>query len=215
MTSSKPVLISGAGIASLLLARSLHRSRIPFLVFDRDASIIFRAQGYRLRLSSEGLDAIERVLGPSSFQKFYDACGKTGGAGFAAVNPLTGETIDTPAEPLTSRDGKVVGISRGHMRTLFMEGLQDHVRWSHHVKGYERTSEGVKLVFADGTKSEEGSMLVGGDGVKSEVARLLTKGAIKVYDLGEYTRFGLFSYLLTKSIKRCQRDSRPGANDSV
>jgi 2-polyprenyl-6-methoxyphenol hydroxylase-like FAD-dependent oxidoreductase len=189
MTSSKPILIAGAGLASLLLARSLLRSRIPFLVFERDASIVFRAQGYRLRLSPQGLDAIESVLGPAGFQKFYDACGKTGGAGFAAIDPLTGETLgtDVPAvknEPLTSRDGKVVGISRGDMRKLFMEGLEDHVRWNHHVKGYERTSEGVRLVFADGTRSEEGSMLVGGEGVRSEIAKQLTNGAIKVYDLG-------------------------------
>ncbi|KAF1833504.1 FAD/NAD(P)-binding domain-containing protein [Decorospora gaudefroyi] len=189
MTSPKPVLISGAGLASLLLARSLHRSKIPFLVFERDASIIFRAQGYRLRLSAQGLDAIESVLGPTSFQKFYDACGKTGGAGFAAINPLTGETLggETPSvksEPLASRDGKVVGISRGDMRKLFMEGLEDKVRWSHQIKGYEETANGVRLVFVDGSKSEEGSMLVGGEGVKSEVARQLSNGAIKVYDLG-------------------------------
>ncbi|KAI2475872.1 UbiH 2-polyprenyl-6-methoxyphenol hydroxylase [Pyrenophora tritici-repentis] len=189
MTTPKPVLISGAGLASLLLARSLHRSKIPFLVFERDASIVFRAQGYRLRLSVQGLDAIEHVLGPTGFQKFYDACGKTGGAGFSAIDPLTGETLgtETPSvksETLTSREGKVVGISRGDMRKLFMDGLEDKVRWNHQVKAYERTEDGVRLVFADGSKSEEGSMLVGGEGVKSAVAGQLSNGAIKVYDLG-------------------------------
>lgn len=189
MSAPKPILISGGGLASLLLARSLHRSKIPFLVFERDASIVFRAQGYRLRLSAQGLDAIEEVLGPTGFQKFYDACGKTGGAGFAAINPLTGETVggDAPSvrsEPLTSKDGKVVGISRGDMRKLFIEGLEDKVRWNHHATAYERTDNGVRLIFADGTKSEEGSMLVGGEGVKSAVGAQLSNGAIKVYDLG-------------------------------
>ena len=188
-TTPKPVLISGAGIASLLLARSLHRQNIPFVVFERDASIVFRAQGYRLRLSAVGLDAIESVLGPEDFEKFYDACGKTGGAGFAAIDPLTGETMGTDApsvskEPLTSRGGKVVGISRGDMRKIFMEGLEDNVRWSHHATGYVKTENGVRLVFRDGSTSEEGSMLIGGEGVKSEVARQLSNGAIKVYDLG-------------------------------
>lgn len=189
MTTSKPVLIAGAGLASLLLARSLHRAKIPLLIFERDASIVFRAQGYRLRLSTQGLEAIENVLGPEGWQKFYDACGKTGGAGFAAIDPLTGETLggDEPSvksEPLTSRDGKVVGISRGDMRKQFMDGLEDRVRWNRQVRGYESNSDGVRLVFTDGTKSEEGSMLIGGEGVKSEVARQLSGGAIKVYDLG-------------------------------
>jgi 2-polyprenyl-6-methoxyphenol hydroxylase-like FAD-dependent oxidoreductase len=185
---TKPILISGAGIASLLLARSLHRSNIPFLVYERDASIVFRAQGYRLRLSSAGLDAIEDVLGPQGFQKFYDACGKTGGAGFAAIDPLTDETLENHAsvtsEPLTSRDGKVVGISRGDMRALFLEGCEDNIRWSSHITGYEKTDDGVRAIFADGSKSEEGSMLIGGEGFKSAVAKQLTNGAIKVYDLG-------------------------------
>ncbi|KAL1796770.1 hypothetical protein ACET3X_005310 [Alternaria dauci] len=189
MSAPKPILISGGGLASLLLARSLHRSRIPFLVFERDASIVFRAQGYRLRLSPQGLEAIEQVLGPASFQKFYDACGKTAGAGFAAIDPLTGETLggNDPSvrnEPLESKDGKVVGISRGDMRKLFMDGLEDNVRWNHHVTSYERTANGVRLIFANGSKSEEGSMLVGGEGVKSAVGAQLANGAIKVYDLG-------------------------------
>ncbi|KAF2126693.1 FAD/NAD(P)-binding domain-containing protein [Dothidotthia symphoricarpi CBS 119687] len=187
--SQKPVLISGGGIASLLLARSLNRSKIPFVVYERDASIVFRAQGYRLRLSAVGLDAIENVLGPEGFQKFYDACGKTGGAGFAAIDPLTGETLGAEnqtvsKEPLSSRGAKVIGISRGDMRELFMDGLEDNVRWSHHVKGYETTPTGVRLIFADGSKSEEGSLLIGGEGVKSAVASQLSNGAIKVYDLG-------------------------------
>jgi 2-polyprenyl-6-methoxyphenol hydroxylase-like FAD-dependent oxidoreductase len=186
--TQKPILIAGAGIASLLLARYLRRFNIPFLVFERDASIVFRAQGYRLRLSPEGLDAIERVLGPEDFQKFYDACGKTGGAGFAAIDPLTGETLEShesvTSEVLTSRDGKIVGISRGDMRSLFMEGCEDSVRWSSHITGYERTDNGVRVIFADGSKSEEGSMLIGGEGVKSAVSKQLTNGAVKVYDLG-------------------------------
>jgi 2-polyprenyl-6-methoxyphenol hydroxylase-like FAD-dependent oxidoreductase len=186
--TQKPILIAGAGIASLLLARYLRRSNIPFLVFERDASIVFRAQGYRLRLSPEGLDAIERALGSDDFQKFYDACGKTGGAGFAAIDPITGETLENhesvTSEVLTSRGGKIVGISRGDMRALFMEGCEENVRWSSHITGYERTDNGVRVIFADGSKSEEGSMLVGGEGIKSAVAKQLTNGAVKVYDLG-------------------------------
>ena len=59
MSVTKPILISGSGLASLLLAQSLRLSKIPFRIFERDESFVFRAQGYRLRLSTEGLDAIE------------------------------------------------------------------------------------------------------------------------------------------------------------
>ncbi|EFY84511.1 FAD-binding domain protein [Metarhizium acridum CQMa 102] len=201
---AKPILISGGGLASLLLARSLLRSNIPFQIFERDSSISFRAQGYRLRLSSEGLDAIESVLTPEAFQKFWDACGKTGGSGFAELDPKTGEIVPDdgtahtrPAaneaatkaeqkikETLHSRDGKVVGIARGDMRWLFLEGCEPYIKWSHAVTGYELTDSGVRAIFADGTKSDEGAMLIGGEGIHSKVAKQLSGGKLKVYDTG-------------------------------
>ncbi|KAG8409055.1 hypothetical protein J3458_020055 [Metarhizium acridum] len=201
---AKPILISGGGLASLLLARSLLRSNIPFQIFERDSSISFRAQGYRLRLSSEGLDAIESVLTPEAFQKFWDACGKTGGSGFAELDPKTGEIVPDdgtahtrPAaneaatkaeqkikETLHSRDGKVVGIARGDMRRLFLEGCEPYIKWSHAVTGYELTDSGVRAIFADGTKSDEGAMLIGGEGIHSKVAKQLSGGKLKVYDTG-------------------------------
>lgn len=95
-STQKPILISGAGLASLLLAQSLLRSKIPFQIYERDASFTFRAQGYRLRLSTEGLNAIETVLGPEGFAKFWDICGKTGGGGFAAIDAESGEVIPVP-----------------------------------------------------------------------------------------------------------------------
>ena len=197
----KPILISGAGLASLLLAQSLLRASIPFLIFEHDSSMSFRAQGYRLRLSSEGLEAVESVLGPDDFQRFWDKCSKTGGGGFASIDATTGSTVPIPAkdgdsdqadqgkpkptpESLSSRGGKIVGISRGDMRKFFMSGCEPFVRWSHHVASYELTSSGVRAIFADGSKSDEGQMLVGGDGIHSKIATQLSEGKLKVYDTG-------------------------------
>ena len=207
-TTQKPILISGAGVASLLLGQSLLRASIPFQIFESDSSVTFRAQGYRLRLSAEGLDAIESVLGPEGFQNFWDHCSKTGGGGFASVNATTGEKITEPPsvtgagnsskpavdegkeskpqlrESLTSRDGKIIGISRGEMRKLFMAGCEPFIQWSHRVMGYEVTPSGVHAVFADGSKSVEGEMLIAGDGIHSKVAQQLSQGKLKVYDTG-------------------------------
>ena len=192
----KPILISGAGLCSLLLAQSLLRASIPFLVFEQDASISFRAQGYRLRLSSEGLDAIESVLGPDDFQRFWDKCGKTGGGQMKSVNATTGSEVlpttqsgsDNKAvggrPSLTSRGGKTVGISRGDMRKFFLQGCESYIHWSHRITSYELTSSGVRGVFADGSKSVEGEMLVAGDGVHSKVAKQLSEGKLKTYDTG-------------------------------
>lgn len=185
MSASKPILISGAGLSSLLLAQSLRQSNIPFRIFERDASFAFRAQGYRLRLSAEGLDAIESVLDPRKWQHFWDKCGKTGGSGFTELDATTAEQKDHAVrEDLSSRDNKIVGIARGTMRELFAEGCEEHIEWSKSVTGYELTEEGVRALFADGTKSVEGSMLVGGEGIRSKVAKQVSGGRLKVYDTG-------------------------------
>ncbi|KAJ3576727.1 hypothetical protein NPX13_g3608 [Xylaria arbuscula] len=183
----KPILIAGAGVSSLLLAQALRRASIPFRIYERDASITFRAQGYRLRLSNEGLDAIEAVLGPEGFQKFWDVCGKTGGVGFSSIHAITGQPFNDPltagqsinkkpeptgeskgpTETLASRGGKVVGIARGEMRKQFIDGLEPYIHWSSQVTGYESTSVGV-----------------GGEGLYSRVADQVSEGKLKVYDTG-------------------------------
>lgn len=65
-----------------------------------------------------------------------------------------------------------------------MEGCEEFVHFNKHVKGYELTPDGVRAVFADGSKSIEGSLLVGGEGLKSSVAKQVSGGRLKVYDLG-------------------------------
>ncbi|RGP76749.1 zeaxanthin chloroplastic [Fusarium longipes] len=185
MTVSKPILISGSGLASLLLAQSLKQSNIPFRIFERDSSFVFRAQGYRLRLSGEGLDAIESVLDKPTWDRFWEACGKTGGSGFKAYDAVSGElTENTLGENLMSRDNKIVGIARGDMRRIFAQGCEDYIEWSKNVTGYELTDSGVRAIFSDGSKSVEGSMLVGGEGIYSKVATQVSDGKLKVFDTG-------------------------------
>jgi 2-polyprenyl-6-methoxyphenol hydroxylase-like FAD-dependent oxidoreductase len=200
----KPVLIAGGGLSSLLLAQALRCAAIPFQIYERDASLSFRAQGYRLRLSAQGLDAIESVLSREDFAKFWDACGKTGGGGMTTLDALTGSEpapapvptpesgakgsgTPSPSGPppgLQSRDGKVIGISRGAMRQHFMKGCESSVQWNRQVSGYELTPTGVHAIFSDGSKSVEGEMLIAGDGLRSEIAQQLSKGKLKVYDTG-------------------------------
>ncbi|KAH6689865.1 hypothetical protein F5X68DRAFT_204373 [Plectosphaerella plurivora] len=186
VTIVKPILISGAGISSLLLAQSLRRANIPFKIFERDASFSFRAQGYRLRLSTEGLDAIESVLDADSWARFWDSCGKTSNSGAVVYyDALTAAGSDDGVpENLVSRGGKIVGVARGVMRKAFAEGCEEHIHWSHHVTGYELTPDGVRAIFADGSRSEEGSMLIAGDGIYSKVAKQVSGGRLKVFDTG-------------------------------
>jgi len=217
----KPILISGAGLASLLLARSLLRNNIPFLIFERDASMGGRGQGYRLRLSDQGLDAVESVLDPEAWQKFYDTCGKTAGSGMIAFDGVTGEETDRKTgETLTSRRGMILGIARGDMRNLFLEGSVEHIRWSKRVDGYELTDGGVRAIFSDGTKSVEGSMLIGVEGIRSGVAKQLSGCKLKVFDTGARGIHGqapttAFKGLGGEGVFRLRDDSNPRGSVTI
>lgn len=187
MPNPKPILISGGGLSSLLLGQSLLGAKIPFRILERDASFIFRAQGYRLRLSAEGLDAVESVLSPEMWELFWSKSGKTGGVGFSSLNAITGETVEenlSVGSGLSSRGGKVVGMARGDMRQIFAKGLEDNIQWNKRVTGYELTEDGVHAIFHDGSKSDEGSMLIAGDGIYSKIAEQVSGGKLKTYDTG-------------------------------
>lgn len=190
----KPILVSGAGLGGLLLSRSLRRHGIPFELYERDAHASVRGQGYRIRLSSDGLTALEEVLTASEMKDLRAGTAQTGGGGMHALDGLTGEP--TPWAKPGAGSGKpsggpklggdVVGIARGFLRGELMKGLEDKIHWNKQIKGYEHSQDGngVFAFFADGTKSPEGSMLIGADGIHSGVTKQLTDGKVKVYDTG-------------------------------
>jgi 2-polyprenyl-6-methoxyphenol hydroxylase-like FAD-dependent oxidoreductase len=190
----KPILISGAGLAGLLLSRSLRRHGIPFELYERDAHVSVRGQGYRIRLSSDGLTALEAVLTASEMEELRAGTSQTGSGGMHSLDGLTGEP--TPwAKPGGNRKpyggpklgGDVVGIARGFLRAELIKGLDDKIHWNRHITGYEHSRDqngGVFAIFADGTKSPEGSMLVGADGIHSGITKQLTGGKVRAYDTG-------------------------------
>jgi 2-polyprenyl-6-methoxyphenol hydroxylase-like FAD-dependent oxidoreductase len=185
----KPILISGAGLSGLLLAKSLNNSNIPFQLFERDASIAARAQGYRLRISNDGLNALKEVLSQAEFDRLRAGTAQTGAGGIHSVEAISGIQKDGTLMP--KGDGKgpklggdVLGISRGFLRQCLFEGEEDVVVWGKQAIGYSETPAGVTLSFADGSKSQEGSMLIAADGPNSAIAKQLTDGKVRAFDTG-------------------------------
>jgi 2-polyprenyl-6-methoxyphenol hydroxylase-like FAD-dependent oxidoreductase len=190
----KPILISGAGLSGLLLARSLHTNKIPFQLFERDASIAARAQGYRLRISTDGLTAVKEVLTEAEFERLKAGTAQTGAGGIHSVEAITGVQTDGTLMPKGASGnqassglklgGDVLGISRGFLRQCLFEGEEDVVIWGKQATGYAQTPDGVTLSFADGSQSQEGSMLIAADGPNSAITRQLTDNKVRAYDTG-------------------------------
>ncbi|KAK4689330.1 hypothetical protein P7C73_g783, partial [Tremellales sp. Uapishka_1] len=190
----QPILISGAGLGGLLLARSLQSSHIPFEIYERDASIAVRGQGYRIRISTDGLTALQTVLTPAAYETFKAGCSQTGGGGIHSFEAVTGEPAPSdisggpggrgPGAGGPKLGGDVLGVDRGFLRRTLLAGMEDAITFGKQVVGYDLTDTGVKVRFRDGTVSSEGSLLVGADGAHSIITKQLTEGAVRTYDTG-------------------------------
>lgn len=191
MSSAKPVLISGAGLGGLLLAQSLRSHRIPFKLYERDTDGSSRSQGYRIRISVDGLTALEQVLDAAHYERFRAGCTDLGAGKIEAIDALTvqakplaqpgsqgGDRVGPPA------GGDVVGVDRAFLRKTLFEGIEEMTVFGAQVVGYTLQKDGVAARFADETSSPVGLLLVGADSVRSAITKQLTKGALKVYDTG-------------------------------
>lgn len=161
-----PILIIGGGLGGLSLAQSLKKNNIPFKVFERDTAASYRAQGYRIRLSHDGIDNLQKMLPSELFDVLDKACPDVTHGG-NRIDAVTGERQDGTRGP--DRSGqKAWNADRTVTRKILLTGLEDHIQFGKKFERYEFSDNGITSYFADGI-SVQGKMLVGADGVRSNV----------------------------------------------
>src|SRR5262245_45566688 len=160
------VLIVGGGLGGLTLANALKKSdaRFGVTVFERDADIASRPQGYAISLNKKGgLWAMERL-------------------GFAADVARVG--TEMPGFRFLTHDGKVLvtfpmpekaspvdllGVPRDKLRGFLLRDLDPSVvRWNTRVLGYKQTG-GKVVVQLEGGGEHTADLVVACDGVRSAI----------------------------------------------
>ncbi|KAK7926955.1 cercosporin toxin biosynthesis protein [Apiospora marii] len=187
--SSDPVLIIGAGISGLCLAQGLKKLNVPFKVFERDAEVAARAQGYRVRLL-DGCQVIDQVV-PAEISELFHATTAVYHFGMHNCDAITGEVqpffdqqdgsqiVPAGIRPHVTRldsDGgnphAAASVDRHVLRDVLLTGISEHVvfgkAYSHFEIGHDAAC--VTAYFADGS-TERGRLLVGADGKWSAVRR--------------------------------------------
>jgi 2-polyprenyl-6-methoxyphenol hydroxylase-like FAD-dependent oxidoreductase len=157
------VLVVGAGIGGLVLARALELAGIECEVFERarafapvGAGILVQA-GAMLALRRLGLDGAVQAAG----------CEVTLGQGIAA----SGKTLQaTPMDFLGEAVGaRVIAIHRARLHEIFHGALErTKVSLGKQCAGFEDDGQSVSVRFDDGAR-ERGDLLVGADGLHSAV----------------------------------------------
>lgn len=168
----KRVIIVGAGLGGLCLAQGLRKAGISVAVYERDASAVARAQGYRVSMDVRGMDALRECVPPKLYQLFEATCGQpsTGLTMFSTDGPSLRED-STTRFPTEVRPGIALAgraVDRLTLREILLAGLDDAVHFGKELIGYEMLPQGIQARFADGSTAS-GDLLVGADGVSSRV----------------------------------------------
>ncbi|KAF4429940.1 cercosporin toxin biosynthesis protein [Fusarium austroafricanum] len=173
-TDNQPVLIMGAGIGGLCLAQALKKANIPFRVFERDAAVDSRPQGYRLKLQVDAADALSECLPEDVYRAFQTSCA-TLAIGETDLCPFAGTVIKSRAGGgLSGNLGLHPSycVDRAAFRKALMTGIEDHILFNRELASYKSDSERgiITATFKNG-ETCQGRFLVGSDGLHSVVRR--------------------------------------------
>ena len=182
MTTLLPIIIIGAGIGGLALAQGFAKNGVPFKVYEADSSLHARTQGYRVRITDEGIDALQENLSEDHFGKIMFCCNVDVGPSNvpqANIDALTGEIGQPLFKPgqrtpiLAKLRRSPLSADRGMLRRILLEGIENHVVFGCRFQSYNTANKDtISAHFEDGSEVL-GSILVGADGVWSKVRRQL------------------------------------------
>ncbi|EFC49210.1 predicted protein [Naegleria gruberi] len=162
------VIIIGGGIGGLALGQGLKKAGISFIICERDLSRDYRPQGYRLRISSEGHDALEKLL-PTNVWELFNKVIITNKLKFTNIDALEGKVVPMERSPPNHADPNKPNTADRHvLRALLMFGLEDDVKFGWEYQEHQLTNDGVRVFFKNG-QTIEGNILVAADGANSKV----------------------------------------------
>ena len=171
------VAVAGAGLGGLCLAQGLLKAGVDVTVYERDARLDGRRQGYRLHVDARAGLALEQCLPPESLALFQATCGDAStrltvvSERLRVLNEQRRTGSADPYAPATLS----TSVNRQTLREVLAAGLDGRLVFGCELTGYELTSgqdgpDGVRLHFAGGRQAEA-DLLVGADGVGSAVRR--------------------------------------------
>ena len=169
MSNSPRIVIVGAGLGGLTLARVLHVKGIPFTVYEGEASATARDQGGTLDMDQESGQA---ALHAAGLLDGFRQLSRPEGGELRMVDKHGTVHLHTPAD---ERGDDRPEIDRGALKQLLLESLPEGtVQWGYKVSALHRSGSGrPTLTFASG-EAVEAEVMVGADGAWSKVRPLLS-----------------------------------------
>lgn len=163
------VVIAGAGLGGLCLAQGLRSRGVEVIVYERDAALLSRRQGYRIHIDGDGDRALAVTLPPNLYELFratsYEPLPRT---------PVFDHRLRRLAMVESDDSDRHVSVNRLTLRQILLHGMQDSVRFGRKVVGYAvdgGVDGGAVTVRLDDGTTDAAEVLVAADGVHSLVRR--------------------------------------------
>lgn len=176
--STSTVAIVGGGVGGAALALALAQRGVRATVYERDESFEARRQGYGLTMQKYSGGQALRALGlrlrgvGSNSHVSMDSRGRLLGVyGHSERHGSSGRENEGEKGVVeaASDEKRNVHLPRQKLRQSLLDALEPGVvQWGKRLERYEETSEGVTLLFEDGTVAQA-DILVGADGIFSRV----------------------------------------------
>ncbi len=184
------VAVAGAGLGGLCLASGLYRAGAEVTVYERDAALASRPQGYRLHLDARAGLALQQCLSPDLAELFLATCGRPGNR-FTIMSERLRTLHEVAGDPASDRSAPATlsaPANRQTLREVLAAGLDGRILFGRELTRYAERAGGVRLYFRDG-QSADADLLVGADGVNSAVRRLRLPDA-EIIDTGSRCIYG-------------------------
>lgn len=159
------ILIIGAGLAGLSLARTLQKHKIPFRIFDQASSNRF--QGFGLTLHEHTISVLLELLETDdpTLRRLVSVNRRTGYMPQSLCDAATGKEFNDRSEAAFNAE-KFKDFRTNRERLWAMVRGRIEVEFSHKLVDMQQHNDVITAEFANG-KKVEGSLLVAADGIHS------------------------------------------------
>ena len=135
------VAVAGGGLGGLCLAQGLLKAGVDVTVYERDAQLAGRRQGYRLHVDARAGLALEQCLPPGSLALFQATCSEAStrltvvSERLRVLNEQRRTTDADPYAPATLS----TSVNRQTLREVLAAGLDGRLVFGCELTGYELT----------------------------------------------------------------------------
>lgn len=133
------VAMAGGGLGGLCLAQGLLRAGADVTVYERDASLASRRQGYRLHVDARAGLALQACLPPESLALFQATCGQASrrltivSEKLRVLHEQVAADVPDPFAPATLS----TSVNRLTFREVLAAGLDGRIAFGHELIRYE------------------------------------------------------------------------------